>query len=75
MLDSFGNDGAITSTSTPQAFNMLLDIKAEFQTVKYPSPGHMLEASAVDSAEGKLCVQLAMMHDLSEIKVDCLCNQ
>ncbi len=73
MLDSFTSDVAITSMSTPQAFNVPMDIKAESQASKYQTPGHMLTASdAIGSAGGELCVQLAMMHALGGIKVKCL---
>ncbi len=71
MLDSFGNDGPITSMSTPQAFDMPMDIKAESQASEYPTPGHTLEASdAVGIAGGELYVQLAMMHDLGGVEVE-----
>lgn len=57
MLDSFGNDSAITSVSTPQALNMPMDIKAESQASEYPTPGQVLKASdPVSSAGGELCV-------------------
>ncbi len=70
MLGSFGNDGANTSMSTSQAFNTPMNIKAESQASKYPSPGHMLKASdSVGSAGGELCVQVAMMHDLGGVKI------
>ena len=70
MLDSFGNDDAITSMSTPQAFDMPMDSKAESQASEYPTPGHTLEASdAVGIAGGELYVQLAMMHDLGGVEI------
>jgi hypothetical protein len=70
MLNSFGNDGAITSMSTPQAFDMPMDSKAGSQASEYPIPGHMLEASdAVGIVGGELYVQLAMMHDLGGVEV------
>lgn len=75
MLGSFGNDGAITAMSTPQAFNTPMNIEAESQASKFPSPGHMLKASdAVGSAGGELFVQVAMMHDLGGVEIECLCN-
>ncbi|KAL0034601.1 hypothetical protein WJX79_010045 [Trebouxia sp. C0005] len=60
MLDSFGNDSAITSVSTPQALNMPMDIKAESQASEYPTPGQVLKASDPVSSAGDAMLQHGM---------------
>ncbi|KAL0053504.1 hypothetical protein WJX82_006649 [Trebouxia sp. C0006] len=63
MLNSFGNDGAITSMSTPQAFDMPMDSKAGSQASEYPIPGHMLEASDAVGIVGDGVLQHGMGTD------------
>ncbi|KAL0024660.1 hypothetical protein WJX77_006795 [Trebouxia sp. C0004] len=60
MLNSFGNDGGITSMSTPQAFHMPMDIKAESPASNHQTPGHMLKASDAAGSAGDGVLQHGM---------------